>query len=261
MFRVVVTVLAVPVFFATGCGSGGGGATTDPNAQSKPTWTATVPQKSSPDAGPSKQAALRVALAVYAQSFGPDEHSYKNQCFGGSKPEAGWTCYIDGKRCDSNVIVTFNGPHDSTGHPFRITNNCYPPSRGFYPYFKGCTTTPGCVASAKQLHSFPRDAAIAEPKQPPAHGSCGSFADPFDSYWVSVGGGLHTSCTTALALAHAISWRTVKTRSPGGGTSFVISGFPGWQCSSGMGESICIKDRQRAQFGYQNMIRWAYPNR
>jgi hypothetical protein len=259
VFRLrIVAALAVSALLLFGCGSGGGG-NTDPNAQSKPTWTATVPHKNSPDAGPSKQAALRVALAVYAESFGPDEHSYRNQCFG-SKSEASWNCIIVGKRCLSNVIITFNSPDDSTGHPYRITNDCSPPTRGFYPFYKGCRQRPGCVARAEQAHSFPRNAAIRPEgyPRPPAHGPCGSFIDPFESYWVSVSS-RHTSCGTALALAHALHWRTAKTHSLDGDL-FAISGFPGWTCSSGMGQSRCTKGHQQAQWGFQSIIRWAHPN-
>jgi hypothetical protein len=257
----IVSAFAVSALLAAGCGSGGG-AKTDPNAQSKPTWTATVTaeDRAKVPAGPSKQAALRVSLEVYAESFGPDEHSYKNQCFG-SKSEASWNCIIVGKRCLSNVIITFNSPDDSVGHPFRITNDCHPPGHGFYPYFKGCKTTPDCVARAEQIRSFPRNAALGEgSRSHPAYGPCGSFADPFESWWVSVGGGdRHTSCATALALAHALHWRTAKTRSLGGDL-FGIDGFPGWQCSSGMGVSRCTKGRQQAQWGIQSMIRWAHRN-
>jgi hypothetical protein len=257
----VVAALTVSALLVVGCGSGGG-AKTDPNAQSKPTWTATVtasPRAKVP-AGPSKQAALRVSLQVYAESFGPDEHSYKNQCFG-PKRSLFAECWIIGKRCDLWIMVAFNGRHDSTGHPFRITNNCYRPTRGYYPFYKGCPRRPGCVARAEQLRSFPRNAAIGEPlpRRRPSYGPCGSFADPYDSYWVSVSN-RHTTCTTALALMHAVFWNTAKTHSTGG-TSFTISGFPGWHCSSATGTGLCSKGRQSAQWGIQSMIRWAHPNK
>jgi hypothetical protein len=259
VFRIALSLVAASVFLVAGCG--GGGSKTDPNAQSKPTWTATVTNKASTNVGPSKQAALRVALRVYAEANGPDEHSYKNQCSGGSKPEAGWICFIHGKRCDAWVDVIFNGPHDSVGHPFRLGNNCYPHTRGFYPFYKGCQQRPGCVERAEQLHSFPRNAAIRPEGslRHPNHGPCGSFVDPFESYWVSVSN-RHTTCTTALALAHALHWNMAKTHSLGGGDLFVISGFPGWHCSSGMGFSRCTKGRQQAAWGFQSMIRWAHPN-
>src|SRR3954452_24366087 len=132
----MVAGLALSALLIIGCGSGGGGETTDPNAQSKPTWTetATPNPKANPEVGPSKQAALRVSLAVYAKSFGPTEHSYKNQCRG-PNDNLSWDCNIIGKRCAANVIVTFNSPEDSVGHPYRITDDCYPSMDGFYPFY------------------------------------------------------------------------------------------------------------------------------
>ncbi len=132
----------------------------------------------------------------------------------------------------------------------------------FLSVLQGMPEKAGCVARAEQLHTFPRSAAIiGEPPSTrrPAHGACGSFADPFDSYWVSVSN-QHTTRTTALALMHASFWRTAKTHSTVG-TGFVISGFPGWQCSSATGTGLCTKGRQAAQWGIQNMIRWAHPSR
>jgi hypothetical protein len=122
-------------------------------------------------------------------------------------------------------------------------------------FFRGCPRTPRCVARAERIRFPPHDAVlrprVAGYASPEIPGRCGSFADPFDSYWVTVGQ-RHTSCATAFRVMHALFWRTEKAHGVG---VFTITDFPGWRCSQGAGFGQCAKGSQVATWGIQNMFR------
>jgi hypothetical protein len=123
-------------------------------------------------------------------------------------------------------------------------------------FFQGCSRSPRCVERAERIRTLPKNAELEADLPNVLRGedpnSCGSFADPFESYWVSTSAH-RTSCAVALRVTHALFWRTAKIRDAEGW--FVLTGFPGWRCHDGQGDGYCQSHGRRALWGFSTMYR------